>query len=73
MKDVLVSVIFLWVLWKLFGGRSTVVHKYHFTQQHNHTYDRSREGEVKVEKPAPEKSKKLPDDAGEYVDYEEVK
>jgi hypothetical protein len=72
MKDVLVAIIFLWVLWKIFGGQ-TIVHRYTVNQHHTHTYDRSKEGEVKVEKEAPKKSRKLDEDAGEYVDYEEIK
>jgi hypothetical protein len=71
MKDVFVTLIFIWVLWKIFGGR-TVIHKYTFNQNQTHTQDRSREGEVKVEKDT-RKSPKLRDEAGEYVDYEEVK
>jgi hypothetical protein len=72
MKDVLVTIIFLWVLYKIFGGR-TVVHRYTVNQHHTHTYDRSKEGEVKVEKKTTEKDRKLNDKSGEYVDYEEVK
>ncbi len=71
MKDVLVTMIFLWVLWKIFGGR-TVVHRY-TVNQHNHTYHAPKEGEVKVEKKAPKTTRKLDEDAGEYVDYEEIK
>ncbi|HXC04345.1 MAG TPA: hypothetical protein VNZ86_06295 [Bacteroidia bacterium] len=72
MKAILETVIVIWVLWKIFGGQ-TIIHKYHFTQQHNHTYQGPQEGEVKVEKPGAEKPKKLKDDAGEYIDYEEIK
>ncbi len=72
MKDVLVGIILLWVVWKIFGGR-TVIHKYTFNQNNSQTYDRSKEGEIKVEKESPKKSRKLKDQAGEYVDYEEIK
>ena len=74
MKDVLVTIIIFWVLWRIFGGK-TVVHKYTFNQ---HTGERpapeSRpEGEIKVEKEPGKKSGRLRDEAGEYIDYEEVK
>jgi hypothetical protein len=75
MKDVLVGIILLWVLWKIFGGR-TVIHKYTFnqnTQNNTQGHDRSKEGQIKVEKDAPKKARKLDDQAGEYVDYEEIK
>jgi hypothetical protein len=72
MKDVLVSFIFMWILWKIFGGR-TVVHRYTVNQNHTHTYNAPKAGEVKVEKEAPKKPSKLSSDEGEYIDYEEIK
>jgi hypothetical protein len=75
MKDVFVTLIFIWLLWKLFGGK-TIVHRYTFNQNHTHTYDRSQEGKISVDKPAPKEPrgpKKLKDDAGEYVYFEEIK
>jgi uncharacterized protein YxeA len=72
MKDVLVGIILLWVVWKIFGGR-TIVHKYTFNQDNSHHPERPREGSIKVEKDPPKKAKKIDDQAGEYVDYEEIK
>jgi hypothetical protein len=72
MKDVFVTFIFLWVLWKIFGGR-TIVQRYTVNQHHTHHYPGTKEGEVKVEKKAPKKNPKLSEGDGEYVDYEEIK
>jgi hypothetical protein len=72
MKDILVGIILLWVVWKIFGGR-TVINKYTFNQDNSQRYDRSKEGQIKVEKDAPKKTRKLDDQAGDYVDYEEIK
>jgi hypothetical protein len=71
MKDVLVGLIVIWVLYKLFGGQ-TIIHRYTFNQNNMHPPERPREGEVKVEKNT-KKNSRLKDEAGEYVDYEEIK
>jgi hypothetical protein len=73
MKDVLVTIIVFWALWKLFGGK-TVVHKYTFNQNNHRPEEPQRKaGDIRVEKDKSTHSNKLRDEAGEYIDYEEVK
>ncbi len=72
MKDILVGLIILWVLYKIFGGQ-TIVQRYTVNQHHTHHYNRSQEGKVTVEKKVEQKKTKSSDQDGEYVDYEEVK
>lgn len=72
MKDVLVGLIIIYVLWKLFGGRA-VVHRYTFNQHNHQNQERPREGEIKVENEKAGKKGRLKEEAGEYVDYEEIK
>jgi len=67
MADVFYTVLVVWVIWRIFGksNNSTVHHK--------HTYEDNsrREGEVTI-KNIP-KDENRHGDAGEYVDFEEVK
>jgi hypothetical protein len=73
MKDVLVTIIVFWAIWKLFGGK-TVIHKYTFNQNNVRREEpQPKEGEIRVEKDKSAPNNKLKDEAGEYIDYEEVK
>ncbi len=67
MADIFYTILIAWVLWRIFGGSSSKTHVYH-----HHYSQAKKEGEVKVSKISkPEKG--TSSEAGEYVDFEEVK
>jgi hypothetical protein len=69
LADLFYTLLIVWVLWRIFGGtsRTTVNHHYQQPQQ-----PQKKEGEVSISS-APGYDTKSNTDAGEYVDYEEVK
>ncbi len=77
MRDVIWTVIILWVVWKIYDAFKNVS-KTRTQPQGNgnnpgqNNYYREREGEVKVDTSIKPKTHFKPSD-GEYVDYEEVK
>ncbi len=72
MRDVIWTIIIVWVLYRLYNaffsaGKKTVVYQKH---EHHHY---SEEGKVNVENVSPrQKSSKKIDDS-EYTDFEEIK
>lgn len=77
MRDVIWTVIILWVVWKLYDAFKNVSKARTQTQsQGGNSYQqnsyRQKEGEVRVDTSAKPKTHFKPGD-GEYVDYEEIK
>ena len=72
MEDFLVAIIVGWILFRLF--RPVVLVHWNKPQQHHNysspDYNQTQETELKVNKMSTGK-KNIPDDAGEYVDFEE--
>jgi len=73
MRDVIWTIIVVWVLYRLYnaffsGDRKTVVY-----QKHEHHHYTNEEGKVNVENapPGERKSKKI--DEREYTEFEEIK
>lgn len=75
-KEIIFTVIVIWVLFRLFGRRVTVVHHHNtFTQNNYSKQEEKRKEEVKIDY-IPEKNPQKERDKGsegEYVDFEEVK
>jgi len=66
MADIFYTILIVWVLWRIFGSSSVKTHVFH----HNFS-ETKKEGEVKVSRIS-EREKKSSDNAGEYVDYEDL-
>lgn len=72
MRDIIWTVIVLWLAWKIVDAIKSVSQKKTQAQASNSQNNR-REGEVKINNiGAQQKSHFKPED-GEYVDYEEIK
>lgn len=75
MRDLIWTVIILWVVWKIIDAFKNVSKARTQTQDFNSTREnayRQKEGEVRVDINARPKTHFKPGD-GEYVDYEEIK
>jgi hypothetical protein len=74
-RDVIWTVIILWVVWKVYDAFKNVskartqTHGDHSSQHNSY---RQKEGEVRVDTSSKPKTHFKPGD-GEYVDYEEIK
>ncbi len=76
-RDVIWTVIILWVVWKIYDAFKNVSKARTQTQSHEgyssqHNSNRQKEGEVRVDVNSKPKTHFKPGD-GEYVDYEEIK
>lgn len=77
MQEFFFTVLTIWVIWKVFGmfsGSRSSGPTYQQTTHHHYYQQKEKEqdGKVRVEAKKPNKSR-IPNDEGEYVDYEEVK
>ena len=71
MRDIVWTVIIIWVVWKIYDAFKNVSKTKSHSQGFNQKQQR-KEGEVKIDKTVEQKSHFNPND-GEYVDYEEIK
>jgi hypothetical protein len=74
MRDIIWTIIGIWILWKIIdafrsysSSKSSAGHRYN--QRQDHYQDTTQETSQKP----PQKKGELKPDAGEYVDYEEIK
>ena len=73
MQEIFFTILVIWLLFKIFGGRARVqTFTFNQTQNHDHYNDVKKDGKVEVTH-IPGKKDKKQNDQGEYVDYEEVK
>lgn len=77
MRDIVWTVILIWVVYKIYEAFKSVsknrTQTQGFNQNQTNYYRNTKEGEVKVDsKTANQKTHFKPED-GEYVDYEEIK
>ena len=71
MRDVFYTLLVVWIIWRVLNSISTYGTK-RKNNVNNFTQNNKRsEGETSIEY-APPIKKKISDDEGEYVDYEEV-
>lgn len=76
MQEFFFTILSIWLIWKLFNafsGKESTTRTYSQTNTHHHYHSQKQaEGNVRVEtKKQP--TSRIPNDEGEYVDYEEVK
>ena len=69
MRDVFYTILIVWILWRVLNSISAYKSKQSTGNQSNYNF---KQGETKIKYVPPQK-KKMPDDEGEYVEYEEVK
>jgi len=78
MRDVIWTIIIIWVVYKIVGmfrgasvKKTVIYNKY---ETHNHTTQQKPEGSVTVEsEPKQKHSPKANSAGGEYIDFEEIK
>lgn len=69
MRDLFYTILVVWILWRILNSISAYKSKQSARAQSDYT---PKQGETKIEYVPPQK-KKMPDDEGEYVEYEEIK
>ena len=72
MKDLFYIILFVWLIWRLLKAFSSDAPKPKTNSENTSQKTANRVGETTVQF-VPPKTKPINDDAGEYVDYEEVK
>lgn len=79
MRDIIWTVIILWVVWKIYDAFKLVskaTQKQSFNSQNNQSNQASandkKEGEVKVNKMSEKQKTHFKPGDGEYVDYEDI-
>lgn len=76
MRDIIWTVIVLWIIWKVYDAFKTMSKPKTQPQGFNNTqqsYNQRKEGEVKIENFAQKNKSHFKESDGEYVDYEELK
>ncbi len=75
MQDFLLTLVIIFVLFRIFGrSRSTPKSTVHFTQNNFQSAPKKTAGEVSVDYiPEQKESKSNDKEKGDYIDYEEVK
>ena len=71
MRDVFYTILVIWILWRVFNSISNYRTK-QGPSVNNPSPNKRREGETSVDY-VPSTKKKISDDEGEYVDYEDLK
>ena len=71
MRDIVWTIIVIWVVWKIYNLFKNVSHKKTQSIYKNNNHQQNN-GEIKIEQSGKLKSHFNPND-GEYVDYEEIK
>lgn len=68
MRDLFYTILVVWIIWRIVSS----INSYKSKQANNAPQNHQREGETTVDYIPPVK-KRISDDEGEYVDYEEMK
>ena len=74
-KEIFFTIVVIWILFRIFGRKITVVHNHNTFTQNNYDKEEKRKEDVKIDYVPKKDQKKGPgkDDEGEYIDFEEVK
>ncbi len=72
MRDVFYTILVVWILWRVFNSIRNHRAKQGNSVNNPFQNNKQREGETSIDY-APPIKKKISDDEGEYVDYEDVK
>ena len=70
MRDVFYTLLVVWIIWRIMNGVNSIKTK--VSSNATRSQNQRKPGETTVDY-VPPKAKSKYDDAGEYVDYEEVK
>lgn len=78
MRDIIWTVIILWIVWKIYDAFKSVTNTRTQASSNSHysnqqSYQTKKEGEVKVDFNSVKQKTHFKPDDGEYVDYEEIK
>jgi len=68
MRDLFYTILVVWIIWRIVSSINTYKNKQTNYSQHN----KRKEGETTIDH-IPQTKKKINDDEGEYVDYEDIK
>lgn len=68
MRDIFYTILVVWILWRIVNSISA----YRSKQSGNYQSSQGKEGDTTVDYIPPSK-RRISDDEGEYVDYEEMK
>ncbi len=72
MRDVFYTILVVWIVWRVFDSISTYRTKQGKSVNDSQQNNKRKEGETSIDY-APPTKKKISDNEGEYVDYEDVK
>ena len=72
MKDIFYTILVIWIVWRVLNSISIYRTKQGKNVNNPPKNNRPKEGETSIDY-APPVKKKISDDEGEYVDYEDVK
>jgi len=72
MRDVFYTILVIWIVWRVLNSISTYRTKQDKSVNNPSQNNKRKEGETSIDY-APPSKKKISDDEGEYVDYEDVK
>jgi len=72
MRDVFYTIMVVWIVWRIVNAYSSYSAK-QYNNAGNSSHQRSNEEGKTTVKYSPPASKKINDDEGEYVDFEEIK
>lgn len=72
MRDVFYTILIIWIVWRIFNSISNYRTKHSSSFNPSSSAKKATEGQTKVDYIPPVK-KKISDDEGEYVDYEDIK
>ena len=72
MRDVFYTILVVWIVWRVLNSISVYRTKQGKSVNNPPPNNRPKEGETSIDY-APPVKKKISDDEGEYVDYEDVK
>lgn len=72
MRDVFYTILIIWIVWRIFNSISNYRTKHASSSNPSSSNKKTTDGQTKVDYIPPVK-KKISDDEGEYVDYEEIK
>lgn len=72
MKDIFYTILVIWIVWRVLNSISIYRTKQGKNVNNPPQNNRPKEGETSINY-APPVKKKISDDEGEYVDYEDVK
>lgn len=72
MRDLIWTIILIWLVWKIYDMLKGVPQKSKSSNNNSNSFNRKKEGEVKIETIVQQKTYFGKND-GKYVDYEEIK